>query len=70
MHRKYVPSIEMQAKLLQKSNLGETVVNGGGDSPDEIPGGIARDASHGVKSSHGVKDKGERVKEGGVNPTL
>jgi hypothetical protein len=29
VHRKYVPSTKMQAKLLQKSNLGETVVNGG-----------------------------------------
>jgi protein-arginine kinase activator protein McsA len=26
VHRKYVPSTKMQAKLLQKSNLGETVV--------------------------------------------
>jgi len=37
VHRKYVPSAEMHPKLLQKGNLGETVMTGGGGIRTPVP---------------------------------
>jgi hypothetical protein len=37
VHRKYVESVETKPKLIQESNLGETVMNGGGGIRTPVP---------------------------------